>query len=81
MTELAKELFVAQKYGESLVVLEAAKHDGLEQKEQLERQKLVVQLHATAQRKDWLKVRPRTPSNCEHILKRLAALDNGFERG
>lgn len=57
LSELAEKLFVAGKLGESLVVLEAAKTDGSLQKELIERQKMVVQMHASAQRKDWWKVR------------------------
>lgn len=56
LSELATDLFVAGKLGECLVVLEAAKTDGTLQKEDIERQKLVVQMHTSAQRKDWWKV-------------------------
>lgn len=56
LSELAEELFVAGKLGECLVVLEAAKTDGSLRRELVERQKMVVQMHASAQRKDWWKV-------------------------
>ena len=63
---LSNQMFEAGKFGECLVILQAAKAGGLPS-QQLDTQKMIVHMHLYAERKDWWKASARLGKAERHL--------------